>query len=652
MQPQDFHLRAEVKVSARGDSGVFFRAQVPNFGTRSYEANIGTPAAGGEALNRWSGQRQTWKAAKPQPVEEWFTLEIIAQGAHLRVLQNGETIVDVTDPKPFVEEGHIGLQHFHADTGVWFRKVEIKDISPTPRRYQNALGMEFALVPKGKGWLGGDGGKPGDKEVEFKEDFYLGVYEVTQEEWEKVMGTNPSQFSRKGSVKNAVKDVSDQDLKRFPVDHVSRNAAQDFLARLNLQEKGTGWIYRLPTRDEWEYACRGGPMRDRFDGAFDFYLQKPTNELRPDQACIAPPDKKPLERPCKVGSYPPNVLGLFDMHGNMCEWCHDEGARPKDADPKLKVYWVIAGSFIHPAEAARAGKTAGFGYSEKSNYMQFGFRVARVRVAAPDRQVAEWWLSIGGAVDITTTDSKLFHVNNLKNLPQGPFQVHNLGTLRAGSKLTDSDLDRLADLGKLNGLALNVPGITDEGLKRLANLRGLSLLQLDADKTTAAGLAHLKLVPELVAVILWNGSLTDEGFRELLQIPHLRNLQLNKVAITDGGLKYAREAPKLQSFVLNGAPITDAGLVHLKELKTDGLDLRDNKGIKDPGLEHLTQMKQVRMIRLQGTTVTAAGVKKLAAALPHCKIEWDGGVIEPRMAPMPCCGLRRGAERATWSAVA
>ncbi len=76
--------------------------------------------------------------------------------------------------------------------------------------------MEFALVPKGKSWLGGGGGKPGEQEVEIKQDFYLGVYEVTQEEWEKVTGKNPSEFSRNGIKKIVVIEIADADLKRFP----------------------------------------------------------------------------------------------------------------------------------------------------------------------------------------------------------------------------------------------------------------------------------------------------------------------------------------------------------------------------------------------------------------------------------------------------
>ena len=91
-------------------------------------------------------------------------------------------------------------------TFVQFRKIEIKELPPSPESqkqplpptFKNSIGMEFVLVPKGKSWLGGGKDKLGDKEVEIPADFYLGKYEVTQEEWEKVMGENPSHFSRDG----------------------------------------------------------------------------------------------------------------------------------------------------------------------------------------------------------------------------------------------------------------------------------------------------------------------------------------------------------------------------------------------------------------------------------------------------------------------
>jgi formylglycine-generating enzyme required for sulfatase activity len=188
---------------------------------------------------------------------------------------------------------------------------------PMPAQaFKNSLGMEFVLVPKGKSWLGGGGSKPGGKEVEVPNDFYLGKYEVTQEEWQKVMGSNPS-FCK------AVAGVSEKDLKQFPVEQVSWDHAQSFLSLLNQREKEHGWVYRLPTELEWEYACRGGPMVDRSGSAFDYYFDEPTNQLLPEQANFE--SERALKRACKVGSYKSNRLGLYDMHGNVSEWCEDLG---------------------------------------------------------------------------------------------------------------------------------------------------------------------------------------------------------------------------------------------------------------------------------------------------------------------------------------
>ena len=139
--------------------------------------------------------------------------------------------------------------------------------------------MEFVIVPKGRSWLGGGKDKPGTQRVEMPADFYLGKYEVTQEEWARVMGENPSHFSRTGGDKDAVKDVTDADLKRFPVDYVSWDQCQIFMAKLNKLEKEKGWVYRLPTEVEWEYACRGGPMPDEQSSAFEFLLGQPDEHL-------------------------------------------------------------------------------------------------------------------------------------------------------------------------------------------------------------------------------------------------------------------------------------------------------------------------------------------------------------------------------------
>jgi formylglycine-generating enzyme required for sulfatase activity/tRNA A-37 threonylcarbamoyl transferase component Bud32 len=244
-----------------------------------------------------------------------------------------------------------------------FQPVKEARLQPT---HTNDLGIEFVLVPRGKSWLGGGGGKPGSRDVEILHDFYLGKYEVTQEEWEKLMGSNPSFFSRTGGGKETVKSIPDGELKRFPVETVSWEECQAFIAQLNQKLNEKGWVYRLPTEVEWEYACRGGPLGDKGDGAFDFYFEKPTNQLLPDQAKFG----RVLDQPsCKVGTYQPNPLGLYDMHGNVWEWCDDGGPEHQAAR---------GGSWHTAAEECRAANS---NLSRRSaRGADRGLRLARVPV--------------------------------------------------------------------------------------------------------------------------------------------------------------------------------------------------------------------------------------------------------------------------------
>jgi formylglycine-generating enzyme required for sulfatase activity len=189
--------------------------------------------------------------------------------------------------------------------------------------------MKFVKVAKGTFWMGGGSPGPPTKQVEIKEDYELAAYVVTQEQWQAVMGSNPSHFSRTGGGKSQVKDVADADLKRFPVEQVSWDDVQEFLKKFNEKQKGKGWLYRLPTEAEWEYACRNAAT-SKEECSFDFYVEKPTNDLCSTQANFngAFPGgnaaKGPsLGRATKVGSYAANKLGLCDMHGNVYQWCSD-----------------------------------------------------------------------------------------------------------------------------------------------------------------------------------------------------------------------------------------------------------------------------------------------------------------------------------------
>jgi formylglycine-generating enzyme required for sulfatase activity len=186
---------------------------------------------------------------------------------------------------------------------------------PAPK--DGPLGMKFVPLPKGTFFMGWDGKKKGVK-TEIKEPFEIAIHVVTQEQWEKVMGNNPSFFSRNGGGKDKVKDVKDEELKQFPVENVSWQDCQDFIKKLNEKEAKGGYVYRLPTETEWEWACRGGATSEE-ECSFNFYFDKPTNVLSSKQANFG--SDTPLGRPTKVGSYVPNKLGLYDMHGNVWQRC-------------------------------------------------------------------------------------------------------------------------------------------------------------------------------------------------------------------------------------------------------------------------------------------------------------------------------------------
>jgi formylglycine-generating enzyme required for sulfatase activity/tetratricopeptide (TPR) repeat protein len=187
-----------------------------------------------------------------------------------------------------------------------------------PREIVNSLGMKLVLVPAGTFWMGGGGGQPGERQVTIDKPFYIGVYPVTQAQWQEVMGYNPSYFV-----------ISNGGGPDHPVERVSWNDVQQFIEKLNAREQGRGLLYRLPTEAEWEYSCRGGATSQE-ECSYHFYLDRSSNSLGSNQANFDGnyPDgdaaKGPyLERTTKVGSYQPNRLGIYDMHGNVWEWCAD-----------------------------------------------------------------------------------------------------------------------------------------------------------------------------------------------------------------------------------------------------------------------------------------------------------------------------------------
>ncbi len=243
------------------------------------------------------------------------------------------------------------------------------------RERDDSVLMTFVRLPKGTFYMGWKG-KPGSaKKAKINEDFEIAVHDVTQGQWESIMGNNPSWHSRGTGGRNEVQDISDEELKLFPVENVSWDDAREFIKKLNEKEVGRGYLYRLPSEAEWEYACRAGATSEE-ECSYLFYFVKPTNALPSAMANFngnepfgAAPAGPWLRRPTRVGAYPPNRLGLCDMHGNVWQWTDTaQGARRVDRGGS----WRDAGFSCRAGERNENPPTA--------QEITIGFRLARVPV--------------------------------------------------------------------------------------------------------------------------------------------------------------------------------------------------------------------------------------------------------------------------------
>jgi formylglycine-generating enzyme required for sulfatase activity len=206
-----------------------------------------------------------------------------------------------------------------------------------PKEITNSIGMKLVLIPKGTFMMGSPESEQGrnenenQHEVTISKDYYLGVYEVTQAQYEKVIGKNPSLYQ------GAIVGNENADL---PVENVSWHDAVEFCKKLSdlPEEKKAGRVYRLPTEAQWEYACRAGSKT-----AYSFDDEE---GLLPEYGWFS---SNSSDRTHTVGLLDPNAWGLYDMHGNVWEWCSDRhGEYPKSAvsdpsGPKVGSIRVIRG---------------------------------------------------------------------------------------------------------------------------------------------------------------------------------------------------------------------------------------------------------------------------------------------------------------------
>ena len=214
------------------------------------------------------------------------------------------------------------------------------------------------------------------REVTLTRGFWTLETEVTQEMYEEALtGANPSWFSASGAGSD---DVAGLDTSRFPVEEVSWDDAQEFIAKLNAGGFAPdGFEFRLPTEAEWEYACRAGTTTP-------FSWGSSLNGNKANCKGYFPYGTSTkgayLRRTTAVGSYEANPWGLYDMHGNVGEWCadwrgdYDAGPQTDPTGPTSGRWRVLrGGSWDYDAECCRSAYRDAFDPTDR--YFNFGFRL-------------------------------------------------------------------------------------------------------------------------------------------------------------------------------------------------------------------------------------------------------------------------------------
>jgi formylglycine-generating enzyme required for sulfatase activity len=244
---------------------------------------------------------------------------------------------------------------------------------------KNNIGMEFSWIPSGSFMMGSPSSEAGryqdegpQRLVTIDRGFWMGKYEVTQEQYESLMGTNPSYFTGGG--------------KDCPVDTVSWNDAKEFILRLNT--RNDGFVYSLPSEAEWEYAARAGTTT-----AFAFGDSMNSTQANFDGNNVpygSAPNGPSLGKTTRVGSYKPNAWGLYDMHGNVSEWVEDiyqdsSAELPTDGSPNTtrgdsSRRVSRGGNWSSAVSAIRSAKRISHTPKLRLTLNRYGFRVvARAR---------------------------------------------------------------------------------------------------------------------------------------------------------------------------------------------------------------------------------------------------------------------------------
>lgn len=342
----------------------------PVYVTNPKDKNSGRVARGGT-----SHSTPWWTRSATRP---WDFPAVPSNPKGFRPMLTVESVRQATPKSPPPAIAPFDATAAKAHQEAWAKHLGV------PVEYTNSIGMKFRLIPPGEFTMGSTdeetvealqvaGGdtkwkahlrseRPPRKMV-ISQPFYLGVTEVTQEQYQQVTGNNPSLFAASGS---KATHVAGLETSAFPVEAVTWHEAMQFCRQLQEREHLPGTAaYSLPTEDRWEFACRAGTASRYFTGDDGAQLDQ-----------VAWLGQNADGRPHRTGELRANAFGLHDVHGNVWEWTADEWILPPNAPSELPAgQRVLRGGdwTAQPTSCRSAHRHADL---PTARYGSVGFRVA------------------------------------------------------------------------------------------------------------------------------------------------------------------------------------------------------------------------------------------------------------------------------------
>jgi hypothetical protein len=399
--------------------------------------------------------------------------------------------------------------------------------------------------------------------------------------------------------------------------------------RVELVPEANG--FRLPTELQWEYAGRANATTRYTFGDEWTLFDWPIGDLY----CVT---KESSEGNVgAVGSRYCNAWGLFDMYGNVREWCWESVYEP---------YWGN-GELVQGVDFRRrygssliSGNPRPGTISRSVPHKEyFGFRVAvapsasgplkepathaatTAQLEAEIERILGWYYMRDGRLFVELHGPKINDdwLPNLQALPHVPTTLD-----LEQSRITDAGLQHLGNLANVTSLSLKRTNVTGVGFRHLHGWSQLESLDLEQSRVTDDGLQHLAGLTGLTSLSLKRTNLSGKGFRHLHTLSNLASLELNESLITDDGLQYLKMLASLKKLNLEKTKIGDEGLRHLASVPNLRSIALHETPISDAGLLHLKECTTLETLYLKSPGITWDAVSELMKSLPDLKAWYVG----------------------------